>query len=558
MNAFLTRYLIAVVLGGSVAGGLYLASGNKDDTVENSTSTTNSTETSTQSSEQVLAINNGTNVDSSPVVADAPEIVMQPTVESVELQTPTEETAIDVVEQPEVQQIVAPEPVQENPVDNIDQTSSPVENATEIDQVNTTPQFGEQGENTEQVVAAVEEAPAEVEVIETEDPVPTQEVVVETTDDVSTEELLDSADDTVPEVNASTEETTVPVPSNEVDNSPEVVEAVVETDGGEIASAESEVPADEATPTETDQNQAQSNASEDQVATEGVQELTSDSLIIDVPQEQITPAFDVVRVDNMGSAVIAGTSAPNSTVSILADGEVIGEATASNSGEFVAMIETPETDQAQNINLETEIDGDLVFSNETILILPTIGVPSSEDTTETAAPTIIKTTEEDLVVIQPGGQLLVEQVTVDSISYDDEGELSLTGRGTPSNSVFVYVDGALMGEATISQSGLWKSTLVGLDAGQYMLRADEIDPVGKVSSRMEIPFQRAYPQDVGAPKPTEKSVTVQPGDSLWLIATGNYGLGEKYYQIFTANRDKIRDPDLIYPGQVFSVPADQN
>ncbi len=51
------------------------------------------------------------------------------------------------------------------------------------------------------------------------------------------------------------------------------------------------------------------------------------------------------------------------------------------------------------------------------------------------------------------------------------------------------------------------------------------------------------------------SVTVQPGYSLWKIARENFGDGILYVQVYEANRDKIRDPDLIYPGQVFTVPA---
>ena len=48
--------------------------------------------------------------------------------------------------------------------------------------------------------------------------------------------------------------------------------------------------------------------------------------------------------------------------------------------------------------------------------------------------------------------------------------------------------------------------------------------------------------------------TVQPGSTLWAIARDRYGEGEMYVRVFEANKDKIRDPDLIYPGQIFTVP----
>ncbi len=50
------------------------------------------------------------------------------------------------------------------------------------------------------------------------------------------------------------------------------------------------------------------------------------------------------------------------------------------------------------------------------------------------------------------------------------------------------------------------------------------------------------------------TVTVQPGYTLWGIAQQNFGEGVLYVQVFEANKDKIKDPDLIYPGQVFTLP----
>ena len=49
-------------------------------------------------------------------------------------------------------------------------------------------------------------------------------------------------------------------------------------------------------------------------------------------------------------------------------------------------------------------------------------------------------------------------------------------------------------------------------------------------------------------------VTVQPGFTLWAIAREKYGKGDLYVRVFEANRERIKDPDLIYPGQVFTVP----
>jgi len=64
----------------------------------------------------------------------------------------------------------------------------------------------------------------------------------------------------------------------------------------------------------------------------------------------------------------------------------------------------------------------------------------------------------------------------------------------------------------------------------------------------------AEPTPEPAPAAAPVTVTVQPGFTLWGIAQERYGDGVMYVQVFEANRDKIKDPNLIYPGQVFAVP----
>ena len=49
-------------------------------------------------------------------------------------------------------------------------------------------------------------------------------------------------------------------------------------------------------------------------------------------------------------------------------------------------------------------------------------------------------------------------------------------------------------------------------------------------------------------------MVVQPGASLWRIARSNYGKGTRFTVIYQANKEQIRDPDLIYPGQIFTLP----
>ena len=60
-----------------------------------------------------------------------------------------------------------------------------------------------------------------------------------------------------------------------------------------------------------------------------------------------------------------------------------------------------------------------------------------------------------------------------------------------------------------------------------------------------------------APKPAgaeEKTYTVVAGDSLSKIAKKLYGDTNQWRAIYEANRDQIKDPDLIHPGQKFKIP----
>lgn len=56
-------------------------------------------------------------------------------------------------------------------------------------------------------------------------------------------------------------------------------------------------------------------------------------------------------------------------------------------------------------------------------------------------------------------------------------------------------------------------------------------------------------------QPSGQNYTVKRGDCLWNIAKRFYGNGAKYTTIYNANRSKIRNPNLIYPGQVLWIPS---
>jgi nucleoid-associated protein YgaU len=237
-------------------------------------------------------------------------------------------------------------------------------------------------------------------------------------------------------------------------------------------------------------------------------------------------------------------------------------------------------------------------------------VPEPEAEVASAAPAALLVTDEGAKVLQSAEAMppeLVANVTIDTITYTPEGAVQLAGRGTPERVVRLYLDNAPLSEATISATGDWAVTLPEVAAGVYTLRADQVDAAGAVTSRFETPFKRetvealaaasageagaeaamqaesageaaadggagaepageAVAEDgaateavaEGAAEPAAAvapvTVTVQPGFTLWQIASEQLGAGPLYVQVFEANKDQIRDPDLIYPGQVFAIP----
>ena len=151
-------------------------------------------------------------------------------------------------------------------------------------------------------------------------------------------------------------------------------------------------------------------------------------------------------------------------------------------------------------------------------------------------------------------------MTLGSVSYAEAGEVTLAGAGT-AGAVRARLcrRPAGGGGARSAEDGRWSMQLDDVAEGIYTLRIDQIAADGRVASRVETPFQRDFRArrcrgrgSAGGPR--RSSVTVQPGHNLWTLARAHYGSGVRYTQIFTANRDLIRDPDLIYPGQIFNLP----
>ena len=200
----------------------------------------------------------------------------------------------------------------------------------------------------------------------------------------------------------------------------------------------------------------------------------------------------------------------------------------------------------------------------------TEALPDTPQTDPVARPPVLVADASGVRVLQPAiapgaAAEVLATVALDAISYNDGGEVFLAGRarvGAGGTFVRIYVDNIPVAVGVVAPDGTWESGLPDVPPGVYTMRVDQVDASGAVTSRIESPFQREAPAALAAAMAEQTGEgfggvavkTVQPGHTLWAIARERYGDGIMYVNVFAANRDRIRNPDLIYPGQVFVLP----
>lgn len=292
------------------------------------------------------------------------------------------------------------------------------------------------------------------------------------------------------------------------------------------------------------------------------------------------PRFDVVRVETSGAAMIAGRAQAGSTVAIRLNDNVVAEAKADATGNFASFVTLPESADARILTLDVQggaigMEQVIIAPIETARVEPVVPVPEPEPETSEAmqeqpepesiaaveppkAPLVMLATNEGVRILQAPDAPKPDAMTalLGSISYDSAGDVALAGRGA-GEFVRVYLDNKPVVTSQIGQSGDWQAELPSVDTGIYTLRVDELNEAGAVVTRVETPFKREAADVLEAASQPDKpvqAITVQPGATLWAIAQERYGSGTLYARVVEANADVIRDPDLIYPGQVFSIP----
>lgn len=270
------------------------------------------------------------------------------------------------------------------------------------------------------------------------------------------------------------------------------------------------------------------------------------------------PTFDVARIGPDGRAVVAGRAAPGAKVLLLDGGKEVASAVADARGEWVIIAQEPPLVPGQHeLRVIQHIEGRAPLTSDQVVVAI---VPPSATASSGGAK------EETLVMIAPsaGAATLVQppsaagvpksgDLVISTVDYDERGRTTVSGQASPGTSVRLYVDDKIAGEAVAGADGRWRLEPADpLDNGKHKIRVDRLTKDGKPAARLEVPFERvAMPPDSGS---GGRRLFVVRGDNLWNIARAHYGEGWRYTTIFSANKEQIRDPHLIYPGQVISLP----
>lgn len=300
-------------------------------------------------------------------------------------------------------------------------------------------------------------------------------------------------------------------------------------------------------------------------------------------------AFDIVRVEPSGESVIAGRCPAGCSVELLANGRAHDRTVADAAGSW-AMTPAPLAPGDYELGLRIRTpDGREAVSDQTVTV--SVPKPPSKDVVvvlnEPGAPSrVLARPEAPQSAPEAAAQTAAKPAPVGTTlavgAVDAEnGRFFVQGTAPVGAKLRIYLNGSFIAAPTAGPDGAWSLKVErGLAPGDYDLRVDQVeDDAGKVAGRAQAKFayraeaataqgnaatplapeapQSGASADANAVVAALDSVTVKRGDSLWGISRRSYGAGQRYTVIFAANGGQIRNPDLIYPGQVFVVPAQQ-
>lgn len=265
----------------------------------------------------------------------------------------------------------------------------------------------------------------------------------------------------------------------------------------------------------------------------------------DLPAAGLKASFDIVRVEEDGSMVAAGKGTAGAVVSLMDGESVLTEFTVNEDGEWVYIPSEPLVAGTHEIWLR---DDSMNTRGESEVVV--VDVPEPENAGQALA-VIMSPDAEEVSVLQAPAPQVQADIDIRSVNYVN-GAFVVQGTVRESGRINLYADNLFLGNIW-AESGEWSLRVPRkLEAGRkYLIRADKVDLKGKVAARVEVPFEI----EKGIDQTGRRRIRVVKGDCLWTIAKHLYGSGFAYATIYQANKNQIKNPDLIYPNQVFVLPS---
>jgi nucleoid-associated protein YgaU len=302
--------------------------------------------------------------------------------------------------------------------------------------------------------------------------------------------------------------------------------------------------------------------------------------------------------------VLRSTEA-NGDVAMSKETAIISVPEKGHEGELLALVEQPgEASRLINVPKPEEPGGNAEAQTGQSAEQPAPAASGETEVASAPATDAAKTTGE---AGENPADIRIEAVEIDA------GTIFVAGAAKPGAQVRVYANEILLGDTTAGPNGRFLVEVKrDLPVGDYIIRADVIDPAtGDVVARAAVPFTRSEGEHLsavasdtpvsgetppassgtsggaagegqqsaalsvpgsatalpdGPPKVpegitvtghlrrTNSSVIIRRGDTLWHISRRIYGKGIRYTTIYLANQDQIKDPDMIWPGQIFALP----
>ncbi|MEI9411528.1 LysM peptidoglycan-binding domain-containing protein [Mesorhizobium salmacidum] len=329
-----------------------------------------------------------------------------------------------------------------------------------------------------------------------------------------------------------------------------------------------------------------------------------DGAFVIVLDDPLKPGdYTIALRSTVGTVVTASTQTAVVSVPANAAGQVLAMVEEPGKPAELLTVPAPETKPAPATGDQAAAPA----AEAPATVAPATAAPAA------TAPAVVEAKPDPAAPAAPAAAVAEPKIVVEAVEIEGN-KIFVAGLADPGRKVRAYANDILLGDAQTSSDGhfLVEATR-DIPVGNYTIHVDGLDADGaKVVARAAVPFDREPGEAVAAVAPAETkpaapaaaeapaapapavaaaapaetapatgapaaiaaatppsevpeivspklehadgAVIIRRNDTLWRISRRVYGHGTRYSTIYLANQDQIRNPNRIWPGQVFKVP----